>query len=55
MHTTVETVHMDDVQNVIRLMYETLLALKGGKIFGISSKREVLYRAAGANFKPFGE
>ena len=33
MHTTVETVHMDDVQNVIKLMYETLLALKGGEDF----------------------
>ncbi|WP_247231445.1 M42 family metallopeptidase [Telluribacter sp. SYSU D00476] len=29
MHTTVETVHKDDVQNVIKLMYETLLTLKG--------------------------
>lgn len=33
MHTTVETVHMDDVQNVIKLMYETLLALKGNEDF----------------------
>ncbi|MBN8823623.1 MULTISPECIES: M42 family metallopeptidase [unclassified Spirosoma] len=33
MHTTVETVHMDDVQNVIKLMYETLLALKGDEDF----------------------
>lgn len=33
MHTTVEMVHQDDVQNVIRLMYETLLALKGGEDF----------------------
>ena len=33
MHTTVETVHKDDVQNVIRLMYETLLALKGNEDF----------------------
>ncbi|HEV7350682.1 M42 family metallopeptidase [Telluribacter sp.] len=29
MHTTVETVHKDDVQNVIKLMYEVLLQLKG--------------------------
>jgi len=33
MHTTVEMVHKDDVQNVIRLMYETLLALKGNEDF----------------------
>lgn len=29
MHTTIETVHKDDVQNVIKLMYETLLTIKG--------------------------
>lgn len=33
MHTTVETVHMDDVTGVIQLMYETLLALKGNEDF----------------------
>jgi putative aminopeptidase FrvX len=33
MHTTVETVHKDDVQGVIALMYEVLLALKGGEDF----------------------
>ncbi len=33
MHTTVETVHQDDVQAVITLMYETLLALKGNEDF----------------------
>jgi putative aminopeptidase FrvX len=33
MHTTVETVHKDDVQSVIKLMYETLLALKGNEDF----------------------
>ncbi|RYC71376.1 MULTISPECIES: M42 family metallopeptidase [Spirosoma] len=33
MHTTVETVHKEDVQNVIKLMYETLLALKGNEDF----------------------
>ena len=33
MHTTVETVSMDDVQAVIKLMYETLLALKGDEDF----------------------
>lgn len=31
MHTTVEMVHKDDVQNVIKLMYESLLALKGNE------------------------
>ncbi|MFZ9981077.1 MAG: M42 family metallopeptidase [Cyclobacteriaceae bacterium] len=30
MHTTVETVHKDDVENVIRLIYEVLLAVKPG-------------------------
>jgi putative aminopeptidase FrvX len=33
MHTTVETVHQDDVQNVIKLMYEFLLQLKSGHDF----------------------
>jgi putative aminopeptidase FrvX len=33
MHTTVETVHKDDVQGVIKLMYAVLLALKGGEDF----------------------
>lgn len=33
MHTTVETVHMDDVQNVIKLIYSTLLSLKGDEDF----------------------
>ncbi|GAA4454407.1 M42 family metallopeptidase [Nibrella saemangeumensis] len=33
MHTTVETVHIDDVTGVIQLMYETLLALKGNEDF----------------------
>ncbi|GAB3258092.1 M42 family metallopeptidase [Larkinella harenae] len=33
MHTTVETVHMDDVQAVIKLIYETLLAVKGNEDF----------------------
>jgi len=27
MHTTVEMVHKDDIENTIRLMYETLLQL----------------------------
>jgi putative aminopeptidase FrvX len=33
MHTTVETVHKEDVENVIRLMYEFLVQLKGGHDF----------------------
>jgi putative aminopeptidase FrvX len=33
MHTTVETVHRDDVDNVIRLMYEFLVQLKAGHDF----------------------
>ncbi len=33
MHTTVETVHQDDVENVIRLIYETLLNIKDGETF----------------------
>ena len=33
MHTTVEMVHKDDVENVIRLIYEVLLQLKPGHDF----------------------
>lgn len=33
MHTTVETVHQDDVENVIRLIYETILNIKVGETF----------------------
>jgi putative aminopeptidase FrvX len=33
MHTTVETVHKEDVENVINLIYETLLQVKPGKDF----------------------
>ena len=33
MHTTVEMVHQDDVQNVIQLMYDVLLSLKGNEDF----------------------
>ncbi len=33
MHTTVEMVHKEDVANVIRLIYETLLNLKDGETF----------------------
>ena len=33
MHTTVEMVHKDDVENVIRLIYESLLNIKDGQTF----------------------
>lgn len=33
MHTTVEMVHKDDVENVIRMIYETLLNIKEGDTF----------------------
>ncbi len=33
MHTTVEMVHRDDVENVIRMIYETLLKIKEGDTF----------------------
>lgn len=33
MHTTVEMVHKDDVENVIKLIYETLLAIDPKKGF----------------------
>lgn len=33
MHTTVEMVHRDDVENVISLIYETLLNIKGKETF----------------------
>ena len=33
MHTTVETIHKDDLDNVIKLMYESLLHLKSGHDF----------------------
>ncbi|UYZ65119.1 M42 family metallopeptidase [Hymenobacter weizhouensis] len=33
MHTTVETVHRDDVENVTRLIYETLLRIQDGHDF----------------------
>ena len=33
MHTTVEMVHRDDVENVIKMIYETLLNIKDGENF----------------------
>ena len=33
MHTTVEMVHRDDVENVIRLIYESLLQINSGETF----------------------
>ncbi|MGL1887249.1 MAG: M42 family metallopeptidase [Reichenbachiella sp.] len=37
MHTTVETAHNDDIENVIQLMYEFLIQLKEGHDFGYLS------------------
>ncbi len=33
MHTTVEMIHKDDVENVIRLIYEAVLSIKAGQNF----------------------
>ncbi|MEC8537587.1 MAG: M42 family metallopeptidase [Bacteroidota bacterium] len=33
MHTTVETVHLDDVENVIKLIYESVLSIKNNQDF----------------------
>ena len=33
MHTTVEMVHQEDVENVIKLIYETLQTIKNGEEF----------------------
>jgi putative aminopeptidase FrvX len=33
MHTTVEMVHREDVENVIKMIYETLLVIKDGETF----------------------
>ncbi len=38
MHTTVEMVHRDDVENVINLIYESLLAIKSGETFSYFEK-----------------
>jgi len=38
MHTTVEMVHKDDVENVIRLIYESLLRIKDNQDFGYIKK-----------------
>ncbi len=38
MHTTVEMVHREDVENVIRLIYETLLKIKAGETFSYFDK-----------------
>ena len=35
MHTTVEMVHRDDVENVIKLIYESLLNIKKGVLLFI--------------------
>ena len=33
MHTTVEMVHREDVENVIQLIYESILKIKNGETF----------------------
>ena len=33
MHTTVETIHKDDVENVIRLIFESVQTIKNGETF----------------------
>ncbi|MFB2118558.1 M42 family metallopeptidase [Parapedobacter sp. 2B3] len=38
MHTTVEMIHKEDVDNVIRLIYETLLVIKSGHDFRTFAK-----------------
>jgi putative aminopeptidase FrvX len=38
MHTTVEMVHKEDVDNVIRLIYETLLNIENGQDFRTFTK-----------------
>ena len=38
MHTTVEMVQRDDVENVIKLIYETLLNIKDGETFSYFNK-----------------
>lgn len=38
MHTTVEMIHKEDVDNVIRLIYETLLTIKEGQDFRTFTK-----------------
>jgi len=38
MHTTVEMVHRDDVENVIKLIYESLLKIKSGDTFSYFEK-----------------
>jgi putative aminopeptidase FrvX len=38
MHTTVEMAHQDDIKNVIKLIYETLLTIKSGQSFKYFTK-----------------
>ncbi|MEO6347899.1 MAG: M42 family metallopeptidase, partial [Aquaticitalea sp.] len=38
MHTTVEMVHREDVENVIKLIYESLLTIKDGETFSYFEK-----------------
>ena len=40
MHTTVEMVHRNDVENVIKLIYETVLSIKNGESFSYFEQQE---------------
>lgn len=40
MHTTVEMVEKIDVENTIKLMYETILSLKDGEVFSYFGKKK---------------
>jgi len=41
MHTTVEMVHREDVENVIKLIYETLLTIEDGETFSYSKTNKI--------------
>ncbi|WP_299902791.1 M42 family metallopeptidase [uncultured Aquimarina sp.] len=45
MHTTVEMVHRDDVENVIRLIYESLLNIQAGETFSYFATPTVASKA----------
>lgn len=43
MHTTVEMVHQDDVENVIKLIYESLLTIKTERLLVILTNKQAEY------------
>ena len=47
-HTTVEMVHREDVENVIKMIYETLLKIKGGETFSYFAARRRIVRLSKA-------